>query len=125
MQSAFSLIDKALEVCGGSQSELARRIGVTRQLISALQKRKQPVTTEIAGLLAEVIGEDVAAAVLVAALDQMSDTPRGQHGREAVQRAFLAGAVAIFGTSATTSSSPTSQMQSQGSQRPIDKIYIV
>jgi len=98
-----TLIDKALKKCQGNQAELARHLGVSRAMVTYLVKGERPLTPEIAGLLAEYVGDDIAPHVMEAVLDGMSHTERGQRVKEAMQRAFLAGAVATLGTFATQS----------------------
>jgi len=100
MQIIVSLIDKAAESCG-SQAKLAARLEVTPQFLSAIKKGKSTCPPELAGLLAEIADEEIAPAVLDAVMDGFSKTERGQRVKEAMQKAFLAGAVATFATFAT------------------------
>lgn len=111
MHSLQILLDNAAKKCG-SDAELARRIDVSRSLISILRSGKQPITPEIAGLLAEITGDDIAKAVLRATLDQMAKTKRGQRVREAIKERFLDGAkvaFVIFATVGMTTFSEPSQ----------------
>lgn len=106
MQTLKSLIDKASDVCG-SDSELARRLECSRQFVSQMKKKPNTIPPEMAGLIAEIAGEEIAPAVLAAVMEQMTKTPRGQKVREAMERAFLAGAAATLATLTTAANAKT------------------
>lgn len=121
------LIDKAIKVCG-TEAELARRLDVSRAMVNMLAKGKRPLSPEMAGLLAEITGEEIAPAVLEAVLDGFSKSERGQRVREAMHTAFLVGAAATFGTFATQNeprrTAETSQNETT-SQPTVDNVRIV
>lgn len=100
MQILVSLIDDAVKMCG-SQAELARRLEITPQFLSAIKKGKAVCPADLAGEIAIVAGKEIAPAVLDAVMDALPRTARGQRVKEAMQKAFLAGAAAMFATSAT------------------------
>lgn len=89
MQMLQSLIDKAAKVCGGD-SKLARRIGVSKQLISMIRAGKRPITPEVAGLCAEVAGEDIAAACVAAMMDSFTQNERGIRLRAEMEKRYFA-----------------------------------
>ncbi|WP_424937173.1 MULTISPECIES: helix-turn-helix transcriptional regulator [Bacteria] len=60
------------EEAGMTQADLARRIGVTRQTMNAIEQGKYSPTLELAFQLARVFG------VALDALFQYPDTPEGQ-----------------------------------------------
>lgn len=100
MQILVSLIDEAASLCG-SQAELARRLQITPQFLSAIKTGKAACPTDLAGEIAIIAGKDIAPAVLDAVMDALPRTDRGKRVREAMEQAFLVGAVATFATFAT------------------------
>lgn len=67
MSRLLALIDDAAEACG-SAAELARRIGVTRQRVSALRTGRNAISPESVALIAGVAGVSGAAVRELAAL---------------------------------------------------------
>lgn len=57
------LLDQAIKICGGSQSDLARKCGVSRQRIHAAY-RDQTVSPMLAKLIDEATGGKVSKAKL-------------------------------------------------------------
>lgn len=116
----ITLIDKASKVCG-SDAELARRLQISHAHITMMRNGKRAITPVIAGLLADISGDDPALAVMAALKDSLAKNPRGQRVLDALERRFLAGAAAIFSTLTTiavvTSLVWTSQL--------VNSLYIV
>ena len=83
MQDKKTLIDKASEVCGGDAS-LARRMGISRALVSLMRSGARKITPETAAELADIAGDDAREAAIAAILE----SARGTH-REGVLRAIL------------------------------------
>jgi len=121
MQLTDSLIDRAIVLCG-SEAKLARELGISRPYMNLLKQRKRPLTPEIAGILAEMLGEDIAACILAATLESMPHTPRGDRVKLALEKAFLAGAVATFATFAT---SVSAQVSDSPCYQAVNNLYIV
>lgn len=67
MQALQTLIDKASKVCG-SDTELARRLGIHKTLISHMRSGNRNVTPETAAKLAEILGGDTRLAAVNAVI---------------------------------------------------------
>lgn len=87
MRTVTSLIDEAADLCG-SQSALARRLGLPRQQISAWKTGDEPISPENVALLCDVLelsGEEtrrLAAIAIVA-------NPKNAKKAEVLRRAFF------------------------------------
>lgn len=94
----LALIDKAREKCH-SDAELARRLGVSKALLSMMRKRQREVTPDIAALLADIAGEDARQAVVDAVIERAAGTERGLMLREILGKALRAGAAGALAIS--------------------------
>lgn len=74
MQTVKTLIDDCVLLCG-SQSELARRMGIRPTDVSVMQSGKRPITAATVGLLCDVLelpAEDARRLAVTAVIDGAS-----------------------------------------------------
>ena len=91
---AETLIDKATEICGGSQAEVARRIGVAPARITEWKTGATKLSPEDAALLADLAHVDIEQAMKDAAIEKHAGTRKGDLLREVLGKA-LAGFAAV------------------------------
>ena len=96
MQALKTLIDKSLELCGGNQSELARRLGVSTSLMNAIIKGQRSLTWSHAALLAEMTGSDTEEAIKAALIAETPMLKNGAKLREILGKGLAAGVVATL-----------------------------
>lgn len=121
MASWKTLIDSASQKCG-SDAALSRELNVSKAYVSLLRKGERPMTPELAGLIADIAGEDVRGSVSRALFDSLDRTERGKRVRAAIERGFLRGVAATFVIFATLLAwTPTPSF----SQQLVNEIYIV
>ena len=123
MLLAITLLDKASKVCG-SDSELARQMGLHRVDISQMRSGKRTITPETAAELADIAGEDAREAAISAILERAKGTRREGVLREVLGKALAAGVagVLVFSYSADSNSSTVSKRKSEFF---VNSIYIV
>ena len=95
MQSGQSLIDKASEVCGGDAA-LARRMGISRALISLMRSGDRKITPETAAELADIAGDDAREAAIAAIIEGAKGTRRESTLRAILGKALAAGVAAML-----------------------------
>lgn len=95
MESAKLLIDKASDVCGGDAS-LARRMGISRALVSLMRSGERKITPETAAELADIAGEDAREAAIAAIIEGAKGTRRESTLRNILGKALAAGVAAML-----------------------------
>lgn len=95
MQSAQSLIDKASEVCGGDAA-LARRMGISKALISLMRSGERGITPGTAAELADIAGDDAREAVISAVIESAKGTRKESVLREILGKAVAAGVAGLL-----------------------------
>ena len=98
MQSAQSLIDKASEVCGGDAA-LARRMGISKALISLMRSGERGITPATAAELADIAGDDAREAAIAAVIEGAKGTRRESVVREILGKALAAGVAGLLAIS--------------------------
>lgn len=76
MQEVKTLIDKASKVCG-SDKQLAERMGIHSQTLSAMKKNRT-ITPETAAELAAIAGENPREAAISAIIERAKGSRRGE-----------------------------------------------
>lgn len=103
MRTVQSLIDEAIDLCKGNQSELARRIGMKPQDIQAMHAGRRPVSPETVGLLCDVLQLDGEEARRLA-VEAIVGNPKNAEKAQVLRRAFFVAwalGVLVCGFSAT------------------------
>lgn len=95
MQSAQSLIDKASEICGGDAA-LARRMGISKALISLMRSGERGITPATAAELADIAGDDAREAAIAAVIEGAKGTRRESVVREILGKALAAGVAGLL-----------------------------
>lgn len=95
MQQAKTLIDKASDVCGGDAA-LARRMGISRSLVSLMRSGDRKITPETAAELADIAGDDAREAAIAAILEGAKGTRREGVLRDILGKALAAGVAAML-----------------------------
>lgn len=95
MQDKKTLIDKASEVCGGD-SALARRMGISRALVSLMRSGGRKITPETAAELADIAGDDAREAAIAAILEGAKGTRRESVLRDILGKALAACVAAVL-----------------------------
>lgn len=95
MLSAQSLIDKASEVCGGDAA-LARRMGISKALISLMRSGERGITPGTAAELADIAGDDAREAAIAAVIEGAKGTRRESVLREILGKAIAAGVAGLL-----------------------------
>lgn len=95
MQSAQSLIDKASEMCGGDAA-LARRMGISKALISLMGSGERGITPGTAAELADIAGDDAREAVISAVIENAKGTRKESVLREILGKAVAVGVVGLL-----------------------------
>jgi len=124
MDKLQSLIDKAVEVCG-SREKVAEELGISRQQLHNIYTGKTPMADEHAGKLAMLTGVNIERALLAALMDRLSRSANGRAVLEALEKGFLAFAVAICGFFATGNDAHGTPIGDRSSQTAIDLVHIV
>ena len=92
MNPVETLIASAVNKCG-SQSALARELGVTRQQVNFWVTGRQELSPENAVLLADIAGTDPAQAVIDAVIMRNKTGPKAERVRDILGKAVAAGVV--------------------------------
>jgi len=108
MQDKKTLIDKASEICGGDAA-LARRMGISRALISLMRSGNRKITPETAAELADIAGDDAREAAIAAILDGAKGTRRESVLRDILGNALAAGVAAVLVISYNEDSTSTTE----------------
>lgn len=95
MQQAKTLIDKASDMCGGDAA-LARRMGISRALVSLMRSGNRKITPETAAELADIAGDDAREAAIAAILEGAKGTRRESVLRDILGKALAAGVAAML-----------------------------
>lgn len=90
MTQGKTLIAKAAEVCG-SEAELARRIGTSRQALSSMKHGTREISPETAALLADVAKLDPHQAIIDAVIERNKTGEKAAKLREILGKALVAG----------------------------------
>ncbi len=90
MQHVLLLIDKASKVCG-SDSALAKKLGIPRQNVYLMRKGKREISPATAAELADIAGEDARQAAIDAVIESARGTRREGVLREILGKALAAG----------------------------------
>lgn len=94
MQDFKTLIDRASKVCG-SDSALARRMGIHQPSIAEMRAGRRTITPETAVELADIAGEDPLQAAASAMLERSKGTRREGVLREILGKALVTGVAAM------------------------------
>lgn len=125
MESVKALIDKASKVCEGD-SALAKRLKVSRALVSLMRSGNRQITPEIAAQLADIAGEDAAQAALDAMIERAKGTRLEKVLRDILGKAVAAGVVGMLATSYNVGLIPATDTEAKtASQTSLDihRIY--
>lgn len=95
MQDKKTLIDKASEICWGDAA-LARRMGISRALVSLMRSGDRKITPETAVELADIAGDDAREAAISALLENAKGTRRESVLREILGKALAAGVAGML-----------------------------
>jgi len=120
MQDKKTLIDKASEICGGDAA-LARRMGISRALVSLMRSGDRKITPETAAELADIAGDDAREAAISALLENAKGTRRESVLREILGKALAAGVAGML----VFSYSGDSISATKTIARTVDSLYIV
>lgn len=120
MQDKKTLIDKASEICGGDAA-LARRMGISRALVSLMRSGDRKITPETAAELADIAGDDAREAAISALLENAKGTRRESVLREILGKALAAGVAGML----VFSYSGESISATKTIARTVDSLYIV
>jgi len=126
MKLAQTLVDKAIEKCNGSPSELARRIAVYPTDISKLRAGTRPLSPEIAAELAEVAGLDARQAAIDAIIERNMANRKGPLLSAILGKglaAGVAGMLLIFYSNDSISATSTMKNDSASINTSIHRIY--
>lgn len=108
MQDKKTLIDKASEICGGDAA-LARRMGISRALVSLMRSGDRKITPETAAELADIAGDDAREAAIAAILEGAKGTRRESVLRDILGKALAAGVAAVLVISYNDDSNSTTE----------------
>ena len=120
MQDKKTLIDKASEICGGDAA-LARRMGISRALVSLMRSGDRKITPETAAELADIAGDDAREAVIAAVLESAKGTRREGVLRDILGKALAAGVAGML----VFSYSNDSISATEKIAKTVDLVYIV
>ena len=98
MQALKTLIDKASEICGGD-SALARKLGVSKALLSLMHAGQRKITTITAVKLADITGDDKDVILRAATMMQAQGTPDEPLIKEILGKELAGGAAGMLVTS--------------------------
>lgn len=98
MLYAETLIDKASKVCGGDAA-LARRLGISKPLLSMMKSGNRAMTPAKAAELADIAGEDAIQATINAVIDSAKGTPKEGVLKDILGKALAAGEAAMLAIS--------------------------
>ena len=90
-----SLIDKASKICG-SDSELARRMGIHRVAIAQMKSGQRAISPETAAELADIAGDDAREAAIQTMIENAKGTRREGALREILGKALAAGVAGLL-----------------------------
>lgn len=94
MMSVQTLIDKAANFCG-SEAEVARRLGTSRQALSQMKHGHRDTSPETAAILADLAHEDARDAVIQAVIERNKTGPKAEQIRAILGKGKAAGAAAM------------------------------
>lgn len=123
MESGITLIDRASKLCG-SDSALARRMGVHRVAIAEMRSGKRKVTPETAAELADIAGDDAREAAIQTMIENAKGTRREGALREILGKALAAGVAGLL----VFSYSPGAEgarVSANTDKPPVNTLYIV
>jgi DNA-binding transcriptional regulator YdaS (Cro superfamily) len=106
-----TLIDKASKACG-NDTKLAKRLGISVQVMSDLRTGRRTITPETAAELADIAGDDAREAAIAAIIERSKGTRREGRLRDVLGKALAAGVAGmlVFSYSGDSISSTRSQM---------------
>lgn len=125
MEYEKTLIDKASEVCGGNAA-LARRMGISRTLVSLMRHGDRKITPETAAELADIAGEDAREAAIKAIIEGAKGTRKENTLRNILGKALAAGVAATLVISYSDGSNFATDSIAKASERvyfSIHRIY--
>lgn len=123
MQQLKTLIDKASEMCG-SDSALARRMGIHQPDIAAMRSGKRKISPATAAELADIAGEDAREAAIAAVIESAKGTRREGAVREILGKALAAGVAGMSLISYSVDSNSAMAM-TQKSNFSVNQSHIV
>lgn len=124
MQALQTLIDKASNVCG-SDTALAKRMGIHQPDIAAMRAGKRKISPVTAAELADIAGEDAREAAIAAVIESTRGTRREGAMREILGKALAAGVVGMSLISYSgDSNSCTAQAQTTLTERNVINIVL-
>ena len=123
MTLGVSLLDKASKACG-SDSELARQLGVQRAFVSQMRSGRVKISPSTAAEMADLAGEDARQAAIDSLIENAKGTRREGVLREVLGKALAAGVagVLVFSYSGDSISSTVSRKPNEIS---VNTLYIV
>lgn len=125
MQALQTLIDKASEMCGGPNA-LARKLGVSKTLLSLMRSGQRKITPITAVKLANITGDDLDIVLRAATMVSAEGTADESLIREILGKALVAGGAAMSGFSysadLTTSSGSQTTTTKNESAGAIDSV---
>lgn len=98
MQSVKLLIDNASKVCGGDAA-LARRLKISKALLSMMRAGKRAVTPAMAVEMADIAGEDAREAMVTAVIEGEQKAERRAMLIEILGKGLAAGGAALLASS--------------------------
>lgn len=110
MQEFKTLIDRAAKICG-SDSALARRMGIDQPSIAQMRAGRRTITPETAAEMAAIAGEDAREAAIAALLERSKGTRREGVLREILGKGLAVGvgAMSVFSYSGNSNASTENQ----------------
>lgn len=108
MQEFKTLIDRAAKICG-SDSALARRIGIAQPSLAQMRAGRRTITPETAAEMAAIAGEDAREAAIAALLERSKGTRREGVLREILGKGLVAGVEAMSRFSYSESSNANTE----------------
>lgn len=123
MQELRTLIDKASEVCG-SDSALARRMGIHQPTIAEMRSGKRSISPVTAAELADIAGEDAREAAIAAVIESAKGTRREGAMREILGKALAAGVAGMLVFSYSGDSISSTEKTTTVVTK-VNKLYIV
>lgn len=98
MQLGKDLIDSASNVCGGDAA-LARRLKISKSLLSMMRAGERAVTPAIAAEMADISGQDAREAIVTAVIEGEKKAERRAMLLEILGKGLAAGGAALLASS--------------------------
>lgn len=122
MKELKTLIDNASKICGGDAA-LARKLGISKALLSMMKAGERAITPGTAAELAEITGEDARQAAIDAVIESAKGTRRESVLREILGKARAAGVAETLGISYKIGLSSATEKAASSAQSINDSIH--